>query len=68
MTQEELAKIELFDLFDMMVKTMNELFALDNTPANADTITEKKTYLLLLQNVIVFKRLENVETIPDRRS
>ena len=58
MTENQLQEHEILDLYDMLVKTMNDLFELENSPKNYAIIREKKEHVLLLQNAIALKRLE----------
>ena len=56
MTEESLSSISLNDLFDLMVKTMNELLAIEKVPQNREAINDKQKEVELLQRVIVARK------------
>ena len=58
MTEESLQALPINDLFDLMVKSMNELLAMNKIPHDKLSIKAKQKEVELLQKVIVAKRAE----------
>ena len=54
MDESDTRKLEINDLFELMVKCTKELVALSNS-ANTDAFDEKKREVELLQRIIVTK-------------
>ena len=57
MTQVDLNKVDIDDLYDMLESSSKRLIGLDDSAQDADA-TELRQHILMLQNAIVFKRIE----------
>ena len=59
MTEESLMVLDINDLLDVMVKSVNELLIIDKTPQNKSAIKSKQKELELIQKVI-WEKKENL--------
>jgi hypothetical protein len=58
MSENDLNRLHINDLLDVMVKSMNELLAINKAPQNNLSIKLKQKEVELIQKVIVTKRAE----------
>jgi hypothetical protein len=56
MTEESLMALDINDLLDVMVKSVNELLIIDKIPQNKSAIKSKQKELELIQKVIWEKK------------